>query len=110
MKFLSTVLTCTLITIGLYIIPTEFEGSLIEMVGKISGDTKTAPLFICIISTLSSQLFLIHYLMKVSQRGILVAWYEAKTVQKEMENIVSQLEEAIFTKSHNDNGNDVIAY
>ena len=48
--------------------------------------------------------------MKVSQRGILVAWYEAKTVQKEMENIVSQLEEAIFTKSHNDNGNDVIAY
>ena len=45
--------------------------------------------------------------MKVSQKGILVAWYEAKTVQEEFKSILSQLEEAIFTKSHNDN---VIAY
>ena len=46
--------------------------------------------------------------MKVSQKGILVAWYEAKTVQEEFKSILSQLEEAIFTKSHNDI--DVIAY
>ena len=46
--------------------------------------------------------------MKVMQKGVLIAWYEAKTVQKEFENILSQLEEAIFTKSCNNN--EVIAY
>ena len=108
LNFFSTLLTSTLITIGLYIIPVEFEGSLVEMAGKIASDSKTMPQFLCIITTLASQLLFIHYLMKVSQKGILVAWYEAKTVQKEFEFILSQLEEAIFTKSHNNM--DVIAY
>ena len=40
--------------------------------------------------------------MNVAQKDILIAWNEANIVQEEFKVILSQLEEAILTKSHDD--------
>ena len=88
---------------GFYIISVRFDGSHKEALIEIISNLRHVAMFTFVTLANLTTILIIPFLMKMSQDEILTAWNEANNVQKQFENILSQLEEAIITKSLDEN-------
>ena len=102
--FLSSSITCFFKIWGMLVmvIPDE-DASTMDVLMKIFNESKYSSNFIRLYFHTLPGYFIMWYLLNSIQKEILKAWLLKSTIQKEMDIILSKLEEAIITKDVDNN-------
>lgn len=91
------------------------DASNIEIYAKILQDGASRGYLLTMFANINLGLFIFNYLLNSSQKEILIQWHQRSLIQKEMDVILSKLEEAVISTNEdnkisltNQRGNKII--